>query len=234
MKLETKTWTKILRIAIIVAMPFFLGLGMMTAVIHWEWPTYPAWEYGRIAPDQFGFTTEQRLDLATKTLTYLQDTGRAVDVIYMLEELQLPDGNPLYNKAEIGHMLDVKNMADNIRFVWLVAMLVVVVGGLYLVTKPELAYFGWRTVMWGGVFTVVVLLAIALFILLAWDVFFVQFHELLFPPGTWTFAYSDGLIRLFPEQFWFDIGVVISGGALLLGVVVALLGYIMVRRKSEA
>lgn len=232
--MEQQTWSKILRIAIIIAMPFFLGLGMMTLVIHWEWPTYPQWEYGRIAPDQFGFTPEERLDLASKTLAYLQHTGRAEDVIYMLEDLQLPDGNPLYNQAEIGHMLDVKNLADNIRFVWLAAMLIVVVGTLYFVTKPELAYLGWRTVMWGGVFTVVVLLAIALFILLAWDVFFVQFHELLFPPGTWTFAYSDGLIRLFPEQFWFDIGIIMSGGALLLGVLVALLGYLMARRKRGA
>ena len=66
MKLEQQTWNKILRIAIIIAMPFFLGLGMMTLVIHWEWPTYPEWEYGRIPPDQFGFTPEERLDLAVQ------------------------------------------------------------------------------------------------------------------------------------------------------------------------
>jgi uncharacterized membrane protein len=84
--------------------------------------------------------------------------------------------------------------------------------------------------MWGGVFTVVVLLTIALFILLAWDIFFVQFHELLFPPGTWTFAFTDGLIRLFPEQFWFDVGVIMSGGALLLGVLTAVSGYLLAKR----
>lgn len=231
--MEQKTWHKILRTAIMIAMPFFLGLGMMTVVIHWEWPTYPAWEYGRIAPDQYGLTAVERLDLATQTLDYLQDAGRAEDVIYLLEELQLPTGQPLYNEAEIGHMLDVKILADQIRFIWIVAMLVVVVGTLIMVTKPELAYYGWRTVMYGGVATVVILLAIALFILLAWDIFFVQFHELLFPPGTWTFAYTDGLIRLFPEQFWFDVGVIMSGGALLLGILVATLGYIMARSKKD-
>jgi uncharacterized membrane protein len=57
----------------------------------------------------------------------------------------------------------------------------------------------------------------------------VQFHELLFPPGTWTFNYSDSLIRLFPEMFWFDIGVLISGLALALGVVAALTGWLWQR-----
>ena len=232
--MEQKTWHKILRIGIIIAMPFFLGLGMMTVVIHWEWPTYPAWEYGRIAPDQYGLTTAERLELATQTLEYLQNAGRAEDVIYLLEELRLPTGESLYNEREIGHMLDVKILADQIRFIWLVAMIVVVVGTLIMVTKPEWAYYGWRSVMYGGIATVAILLGIALFILLAWDVFFVQFHELLFPPGTWTFSYSDGLIRLFPERFWFDVGVIMSGGALLLGILVATMGYIMARTKRNA
>jgi uncharacterized membrane protein len=60
----------------------------------------------------------------------------------------------------------------------------------------------------------------------------VQFHELLFPPGTWTFAYTDSLIRLFPEQFWFDIGVLISVSTLILGSLVALIGYVMSRRGA--
>lgn len=222
---------KLLRLAIIIAMPFFLGLGMILMVIGWDWPSYPAWEYGRIAPDSFGLSSDERLELATQTMAYLRQPGQAKDVIYLLEELQLSDtGGPLYNASEIGHMLDVKNVTDNIRALWVAAMLIVLVGSLYLVVEPTTAYFGWRTVMAGGIFTVVVLMGIALFILLAWDTFFVQFHELLFPPGTWTFAYTDGLIRLFPEQFWFDVGVIMSGGALLLGVVTAVFGYFMARR----
>jgi len=62
---------------------------------------------------------------------------------------------------------------------------------------------------------------------LAWSTFFVQFHELLFPPGTWTFAYSDSLIRLFPEKFWFDFGVLLSVLAFSLGLIVTGLGWIL-------
>lgn len=230
--MEQSSRLRLLRIAIVAAMPFFLGLGMILMVVAWDWPNYPEWEYGRIAPDRYGLLPEERLDLAQKTLVYLRQSDRADDVIFMLEELTLPTGETLYNEAEIGHMIDVKNVVDNIRLVWLLAAGIVFGGTLYLVVRPETAYFGWQTVMFGGVATVVILLGIALFILLAWDLFFVQFHELLFPPGTWTFAYTDGLIRLFPEQFWFDIGVIMSGGALLLGVLTAVLGYVAARQTG--
>jgi rsbT antagonist protein RsbS len=33
-----------------------------------------------------------------------------------------------------------------------------------------------------------------LLVALAWNFVFVQFHEILFPPGTWTFNFSDYLI----------------------------------------
>ena len=96
-------------------------------------------------------------------------------------------------------------------------------------------YYGmlsYAAIMGGGIATTILLLAIALFILLGWSVFFVQFHELLFPPGTWTFAYSDSLIRLFPEKFWFDLGVIMSLLPLAAGIVVAGLGYFL--SKSAA
>ncbi len=40
------------------------------------------------------------------------------------------------------------------------------------------------------------------FITLFWPLFFTAFHHLLFPPGSWSFAGTDSLIRLFPEAFW--------------------------------
>ncbi len=51
--------------------------------------------------------------------------------------------------------------------------------------------------------------------LTSWEVFFTGFHELLFPPDTWTFPTSDTLIRLYPERFWMDVGVAIVGVVLI-------------------
>jgi uncharacterized membrane protein len=62
---------------------------------------------------------------------------------------------------------------------------------------------------------------IILFVLLAFGVIFVAFHQVFFESGTWTFFYSDTLIRLFPERFWRDtfiaVGVLAGGAGLLLG-----------------
>lgn len=221
--MENKTLLNIIRWIIIIAMPFFLGLGMIRAVIAWD---YPSFEYQRIAPDRYGFTPEERLAYAHATLDYLQRPEPPEEVIYLLEELRLPNSaDPLYNEREIGHMIDVKLLTDSIRTIWWITAVLVTLGLAFLLTQPALRPVGYRAVFQGGLATVIILTAIAIFIAVGWSIFFVQFHELLFPPGTWTFYYTDSLIRLFPEQFWFDIGVIMSVGALLLGVVVTGIGY---------
>jgi integral membrane protein (TIGR01906 family) len=229
--LENKTLLTIIRWLVILAMPFFLGLGTIRAIIAWD---YPAFEYPRIAPDPYGFTPEQRLELAHGTLDYLQRPEPASEVIYLLEDLPLPGTTrPLYNESEISHMIDVKNVADAMKRIAYVAGGIVAVGLAILLIPRATRPFGWRTLMLAGLGTVIVLAVIALAILIAWPIFFVQFHELLFPPGTWTFAYTDSLIRLFPEQFWFDIGVLISVATLALGLLAALIGYWMTRRSRR-
>ena len=65
------------------------------------------------------------------------------------------------------------------------------------------------------------LTAILVFVGIAFGVIFVLFHNIFFESGTWTFFYSDTLIRLFPERFWRDtfiaIGLLAGGGGLALG-----------------
>ena len=229
--MNNKALLTIVRWLVIVAMPFFLGLGLIRAIIAWD---YPAFEYPRIAADQFGFSDAERLELAQGTLVYLQRPEPATEVIGLLEELRLPGTDrPLYNEREIGHMIDVKNVADGMKRVAYAAGAIVLVGLAVLLVPRATRAYGWRTLYLAGLATVIALAAIALAILIAWPIFFTQFHELLFPPETWTFAYSDSLIRLFPEQFWFDIGVLVSLGTLALGVIVTLVGYVMSRRGAR-
>ena len=127
-------------------------------------------------------------------------------------------------------MVDVKHVTDGIGRVRLVAAAIVILGLITLLWQPATRREGYRAILQGGITTTAILFALALFILVAWSVFFTQFHELLFPPGTWTFFYSDSLIRLFPEKFWFDLGVILSVGTLVEGILVAGLGYWLLRR----
>lgn len=225
--MERRVVVRVIRWLVILAMPVFLGFGTIRALIAWD---YPAFEYTRIPPDRFGLAPEERLALAHATLDYLRRPEPAEEVIYLLEELRLPDtGQPLYNERELGHMVDVKRLTDAISRTFVGAAVIVAVGLIFLLVQPALRPLGFRTLMQSGLATVAILAAIALFILLGWSLFFVQFHELLFPPGTWTFSFSDSLIRLFPEQFWFDFGVLVSVATLVEGVLVAAAGYLLGR-----
>jgi integral membrane protein (TIGR01906 family) len=224
---------KILRWAVIIALPFLLTIVMMRLVIAWDSPSYPEWEYGRIAPDRYGFTDEERLEFAEATLAYLRQTEPANEVIFMLEDLRLPGTNdPLYNTEEIGHMIDVKNVADGFRrLMWVLG--VIVIGGLaLLLARPQTRQLSYKTMFQGGLVTAGILLVMGVLVGAAWNFVFVQFHEILFPPGTWTFAYTDSLIRLFPEQFWFDFGLLWTGGIFVMGVVIAAVGYFLLRRSA--
>jgi integral membrane protein (TIGR01906 family) len=210
---------------VVIAMPFFLGFTTIRLIVS-EW--YPRYEYAKdnFPADPFGFTQEQRLELALVAVDYLRRPAAAEEVIYLLEEQQIPGtADPLYNAEEISHMVDVKHVTDAIRLLSWVATVVVLGGLAVLLARAETRPVGYRALYYGGVATTVILLALALFILLGWSIFFVQFHELLFPPGTWTFAYRDSLIRLFPEKFWFDLGVILSVSTLVEGIITGVVGY---------
>lgn len=212
---------KLARVLVIICLPFFFGFTMIGLVIN---DSYPRYQYNNpnFPEDPFGFTAEERVELALVAVDYLRRPEPAEQVIYLLEEQTLPGTNrPLYNEREIDHMIDVKLLTDGIRRLNRWAMVGLLLGLALLSIGPGRLPAVFEAIMMGGIATVALLLFIGLFLLLAWDIFFVQFHELLFPTGTWMFPHSDSLIRLFPEKFWFDLGVIITGGTLLMGLLAA-------------
>lgn len=223
----------VVRWLVVIATPFLLTLGTLRLMITWNSPSYPEFEYPRISPDPFGLTQEERLELAQANLDYLRRPEPAEEVIFLLEDLQLPGTNePLYNQREIGHMIDVKNLVDTFKtLTWIVG--IIVLGGLiFLLVRPETRAEGYRALFHGGLLTTGILLLMLVLILLSWNLVFTQFHEILFPPDTWTFNYSDSLIRLFPEKFWFDFGLLWTGAIFLEGILLALIGYLLLRSSG--
>jgi integral membrane protein (TIGR01906 family) len=164
----------------------------------------------------------------------LEVRDSAENTIYMLEEQTMPDSDePLYNEREISHMIDVKHLTDQIRRGGWILAIVAVAGITLLLYRNETEQTAYRAIRNGGYATIAILIGIGAFLLLAWDVFFVKFHELLFPDGTWTFYYTDSLIRLFPEKLWFDVGTFIVGGTLAAGIVCLLVGQWLLNRTKR-
>jgi integral membrane protein (TIGR01906 family) len=76
----------------------------------------------------------------------------------------------------------------------------------------------------GGLLTSGIILTIATLAVFAWQTWFDLFHRFLFVPGSWLFAYSDTLIRLFPVEFWFDATLTISLLSFVGGLLMVLIG----------
>jgi integral membrane protein (TIGR01906 family) len=235
--LKQINWPRIVRWLVVVAIPLLLTLGTLRLIIIWDWPSYPSFEYGRIQPDRYGFTPDERLELAEATLDYLRAQAPADEAIVMLETLRLPGSEEsLYNQREIGHMLDVKRLADVFAGLQWPLALIAVGSLLLLLIDTQRRRQGYRAILQGGMLTTGALLTVIILIGVAWNFVFVQFHEILFPADTWTFAYTDSLIRLFPERFWFDFGLLWTGAVFIEGLILAALGFWLIRssRRSQS
>jgi integral membrane protein (TIGR01906 family) len=233
-KLKDFQYATVVRWLIVISIPLVLTLFTLRLMISWNSPSYPSFEYSRIAPDQYGFTPEERLRLAEDSQDFLRHSEPAEEVVHLISDLRLPGTNkPLYNQREIGHLVDVKNVMDSFRTLLWILGIGVVAGLVLLLARPETRPDGFKAIMHGGILTMAILLAMILLLFVAWNVVFTQFHEILFTPGTWTFFYTDSLIRLFPEQFWFDFGLLWTVGIFLQGAILAAVGYFLMRSASR-
>jgi len=117
-------------------------------------------------------------------------------------------------------MSDVKNVVKAALRVWYISLILLAGLGLWAWFGKWLAEYR-RGLRRGGWLTVALLAAIILFVLVSFGMIFVWFHDLFFAAGTWTFLFSDTLIRLFPERFWRDtflaVGLLAGGAGLAMG-----------------
>ncbi len=177
-------------------------------------------------PDDYGFTTDQRIHWATFAWNYLVNSS---DISY-LGNLKFDDGGAVFNERELSHMHDVKRVIQGTFLAWYISLAVVGLIGIWAwranqgrTFRQGLRRGGWLTIGFAATIGTIVVIGIAMDPDVFWN-FFVWFHGLFFTGDSWLFAYSDALIRLFPIRFWQDtfLGgafIVLAGGlALALGV----------------
>lgn len=157
--------------------------------------------------DVYGFTLEDRLRHAPYAVEYLLN---GADIRY-LGDLRFADGDPLFTDRELRHMVDVKAVTQGAFAAALIGGLAALGLGYLLARDPATRPILRRALRDGAVATLGLIASIVVVAVAAWNTFFTLFHRLFFADGTWQFLYSDTLIRLFPEQFWFDTALVIGG-----------------------
>lgn len=223
------------RLVLIVLIPVVLTLTNVRLLLT---HAFPAIEYSlpNFPPDPYGFTKADRLHWSKLSIDYLLNNQG----VEFLRGWRFPEGvtappescpyysdgdcNRFYNDRELRHMQDVKVVTRWALRAW-------AVGGIVcLLAAAALYYFEERTALRGALLagsglTLAILFAIVAYLLINFNTFFTQFHQVFFEGETWIFLWSDSLIRLFPIRFWQDAFIFVGGAAILEALALAALAW---------
>ncbi|MBI5669822.1 MAG: TIGR01906 family membrane protein [Chloroflexi bacterium] len=199
-------YARLLQGLLTLAFPFLLVMACIRLVMT---PLFLQLVYNRpgFPDDLYGFTTQDRLTYAPLALEYLLN---GADITF-LSNLRFPDGKAMYNERELRHMRDVKQVTQLAFGAAVIVGVMALSAALFLATDRRTRRYLRFGVLYGSSLTLALIVAIVIVAVVNWNVFFTGFHQLFFEGGTWRFEYSDTLIRLFPEQFWFEAALTIGG-----------------------
>ncbi|MDO5633864.1 MAG: TIGR01906 family membrane protein [Micrococcus sp.] len=221
-----KAGPRVAQVLLAIFAPIVLLVGLVRLVAS---PLFLWAEYHRpgFPVDQFGFTTQDRLHYGSAGLDFLFNAAGA----RYLQDLS-NGGQPVFTADEVSHMVDVK-----------MVMLITMAAGLVLallcvalmVALARRSPGGIRRALFAGaVWFLIAMIVLAVLAALGWEAFFAGFHSLFFADGTWTFAANDALIRLYPEQFWVDAGIVLAALSVLMAVLTLIFTWPTRRRRELA
>lgn len=187
-------------------------------------------EYGlsNFPPDEFGFTTADRLKWGKISLDYLTNTEGSE----FLGNLRFENGEPLYNERELSHMVDVKNLVQAGLKAWYGLLVLFGLMAFLSWRTKKLPQF-WRALSTGGWLTIGLIVAILAAVAIDFDALFAGFHAIFFQGDSWLFYTSDTLIRLFPEKLWSDAFIFMGVFTLVMAVIFALGGNRLAARKQK-
>lgn len=177
-------------------------------------PLFLFLEYHRIGfpLDIYGFSVSDRMFYSSQVLTYLLKNGSDD----YLTGLSFDSNGSLFNDREVVHMIDV-NLLSKFFFGVVFILVILLIGSIMLsasfMTMRILVH---KSLQLGSYITLGLILFVVTSAIVSWETFFSGFHKLFFTENTWIFEYSDSLIRLFPEQFWFDAAILVGAIAALL------------------
>lgn len=205
---------------VLVILPIRLAMQPWIVPFQYSLPGLP--------PDPSGMSQAERLRLGLIGI----DSVIGPQGMRVLNEARFEDGQLAFNMREIRHMDDVRRLVDVVfplHTVVAVAWLALVVG---LAIKPGTRRAAGNALLAGLIATAVGVVGLAFFATVGWDAFFTLFHRIFFVGDTWLFLTTDTLIRLYPEEFWFRI-VLMIGAFILLEAVALVLVAAWLKRSAK-
>lgn len=146
-------------------------------------------------------------------------------------DVTFANGEPVLDTEERSHMADVSRLVRILVILDAVAIAFAAWGGRLLRTDP--ARLGRLLIAGAGTAGVATVL-MGVFAIAAWDSAFTLFHELLFPPGTWSFPPDSTMILLYPPEFWFEAAMIAAVLILATSATLSFGGWLRIREANEA
>ncbi|MBZ0309837.1 MAG: TIGR01906 family membrane protein [Anaerolineae bacterium] len=194
---------------LIALVPILLMLISVRLMLTETWLDF---EYSRLPEDAYGWDNEVRQEYGPYGIRYLLNDE---DISY-LADLKI-DGQPAFREKELEHMEDVQAVTQAVLWVLTISLILFAAGitlMAYLARARLLSVF-----FYGGAVTLITIVLLVVLAVVSWDFFFDTFHAIFFAEDSWRFYRDDTLIRLYPQQFWFEsslvVGILTIGGAML-------------------
>ena len=202
----------------IVAAPLFL----ITASVTWALNSPGLYNDGfeRYSISRISGITDADLRQVGADIRHYFNSG---DEPLAVKTLILGERRNLFNDREISHMKDVKRLVRGVYVLAVasaayLAIMVIIGFGLHRGWfVPDLA----KRLTWAGSLTLILLVVFGIAAWVGFDTVFLKFHELSFTNDFWRLdPRTDYLVRIFPQDFWFDATMwvairVIAGGLIL-------------------
>ncbi len=178
-----------------------------------DWYVHAEYAKSDFPPDAYGLTLKQRTELALTGLhSVLPQYEEGID---LLRQARLPGGGEAFNARELGHMRDVRVLIGRLYPLHLILVAAIVILAIALGRAPDTITILPRALQAGAILTLVIAAVLITYILINFQTFFTQFHQVFFESGTWQFLFTDTLIRLYPLPFWSDAAILIGAGTLV-------------------
>lgn len=220
-----KLLSLIARILVVIAVPLFLMMTAIRIMMIPYWYLELEYHLPGFPPDQYGFTTQQRVQYSEISMEFLLND----QPLSWIANQTLSDGSPMYSEAELSHFNDVKILVHQMFIAWWILLGFFALAVIITWASHSLRSLA-RAVSIGGWVTLGLIVAILLFVIIGFSALFTDFHRLFFTGNSWLFPFSATFIRLFPLQFWQDAFLWAGGFTLVFGLLCVFLVGRLARR----
>ena len=211
----------LLALVIVIGIPIAL---ILTNIFIFMTPNWLAYQYSQPDfPPSVRFTPQDRYRLASESIEYIRGNRT-------LEQFKALD---VYDEREIKHMVDVRDLVDNVKVGLPMVAILILVSLAALARQKENRALAARGLLNGAILTIGLFVAIGLFAAIGFQTFFTLFHKVFFEGDTWLFNYTDSLIQFYPLPFWFATSIALVATTIGQAAIVGLIGWRWANREHS-